>query len=95
MAEISYGKTYVVDGKVRIASKRGDTANNQTYALTKSLRYEINGNTLAFGGGNEEVDYASDLELIKNRPNFVKSFHQKEDAIKTIFNQELEREFNR
>lgn len=95
MAEISYGHTYVVNGRIRIASKRGDTANNQTHDLTKSLKYERHGRTLEFGGGNDRVNYAGDLELRKNRPNFVKSFRQKEDVIESIFNREIRRELER
>ena len=95
MAEISYGKTYVVNGRVRIASKPGDTANNQTHDLTKSLRYDIQGHNLEFGGGTDRVTYAGHLELLKNRPNFVKSFRQKEDVIRMIFNKEIRRELER
>ena len=97
MAEISYGHTYVVNGRVRIASKPGDTANNQTHDLTKSLRYVVQGHNLEFGGGNEKVDYAADLEdkNYMDRPNFVKSFRQKEDVIRMIFNKEIRRELER
>jgi hypothetical protein len=68
---------------------------NQTHDLTKSLRYDIQGHTLEFGGGNDRVNYAGHLELLKNRPNFVKSFRQKEDVIRMIFNKEIRRELER
>lgn len=85
MEEVSFGRSYVIGGRVHIASKAGDTANNQSGALSKTIRYEIGGRIMEFGAGNAEVDYAKYLELgtskMDKRPNYTKTIIQNEKQI--------------
>lgn len=85
MQEVSFGKSYVIGGRVHIASKAGDTANNQSGALSKTIRYEVKNKELEFGAGNAEIDYAKYLEegtsKMKVRPNYTKSIIQNEKKI--------------
>ena len=41
MDKISYGRVYIIGGKPHIASKPGDSPNNMTGELRKTIRYEI------------------------------------------------------
>ena len=84
MQERSYGRVYLrKGGKSHTASKWGDSPNNDTLALTRSIRYETIGNTLLFGAGDAVVNYAKYLESKKilNRPNLAKSVDQQEKHI--------------
>lgn len=85
MDKISHGRVYVVGGRVHIASKAGDTANNMTGALKKTIRFEIQGKVLEFGAGNSQVDYAKYLEMgtekMAKRPNYTKTIVQNQDKI--------------
>ena len=85
MQEVSFGRTYIIGGKAHIASKAGDTANNQSGALSKTIRYEVKSKIMEFGAGNEEIDYAKFLEegagKMDSRPNYTKSIIQNERDI--------------
>lgn len=88
MDEISNGRVYVIGGKTHIASKAGDSPNNLSGELKNTIRYDINGNILEFGAGNETVNYAKYLEKgtqrIKVRPNYTKTIIQKSPKISEI-----------
>jgi len=73
MAEISYGRTYIIGGKKHIASKRGDAPNNLSGNLSNSMGFKVDGRTMEFGMGNSKVNYAKYLEGYLFRPNIVKS----------------------
>ena len=89
MNVVSYGKRYVIKGKVHIASKKGDSPNNLTGNLYSSIRYKIEGRILEFGAGNEQIDYVKNLEnpYQLDRPNIVKVFDQEKVAIQKHVNQ--------
>ena len=91
MDQKSVGRTYIIGGKTHIASKDGDTANNQTGKLKQSIRYELNGLKMKFGAGNSSIDYAGYLEegtsKMGKRPNCDKSINQKE----TVINAEIDK----
>lgn len=88
MDEISNGRVYVIGGKNHIASKAGDSPNNLSGELKNTIRYNIDGNILEFGAGNETVNYAKYLEKgtqrIKVRPNYTKTIIQKSPKISEI-----------
>ena len=88
MDEISNGRVYVIGGKTHIASKAGDSPNNLSGELKNTIRYDIQGNILEFGAGNETVNYAKYLEKgtqrIKVRPNYTKTIIQKSPKISEI-----------
>jgi hypothetical protein len=88
MDEISNGRVYVIGGKTHIASKAGDSPNNLSGELKNTIRYDISGNILEFGAGNETVNYAKYLEKgtqrIKVRPNYTKTIIQKSPKISEI-----------
>lgn len=88
MDEISNGRVYIIGGKAHIASKAGDSPNNLSGELKNTIRYDIDGNILEFGAGNEEVNYAKYLEKgtqrIKVRPNYTKTIIQKSPKISEI-----------
>ena len=88
MDEISNGRVYVIGGKTHIASKAGDSPNNLSGELKNTIRYDIDGNILEFGAGNETVNYAKYLEKgtqrIKVRPNYTKTIIQKSPKISEI-----------
>jgi len=85
MNKTSYGKTYIIGGKVHIASRVGDSPNNLSGALNKSIRFEIHGRKMKFGAGNESIRYAKFLELgtrkMSKRPNYTKSIMQNKHEI--------------
>ena len=85
MDKVSHGRVYIVGGRVHIASKAGDTANNMTGALKKTIRFEIQGKVLEFGAGNSQVDYAKYLEMgtkkMEKRPNYTKTLLQNQNQI--------------
>jgi hypothetical protein len=91
MQKVSMGKAYIIGGKVHIASKRGDTANNMSGALSKTIRFEIQGKILEFGAGNKKINYAKFIENPNglNRPNYTKSILQSKDEIDKIVQVEL------
>lgn len=88
MDEISNGRVYVIGGKTHIASKAGDSPNNLSGELKNTIRYDISGNILEFGAGNETINYAKYLEKgtqrIKVRPNYTKTIIQKSPKISEI-----------
>lgn len=88
MDEISNGRVYVIGGKTHIASRAGDSPNNLSGELKNTIRYDISGNILEFGAGNETVNYAKYLEKgtqrIKVRPNYTKTIIQKSPKISEI-----------
>ncbi len=84
MQTVSHGRTYMIRGKPHIASKRGDTANNQTGMLTSTIRYDIRGKNMVFGAGDSGTNYAKYLEGGMDRPNIVKSVLQNEDKAAKI-----------
>lgn len=81
MDKVSYGRTYIIGGKVHIASKKGDSPNNMTGAYRDTIRFEVNGKTMKFGAGNSKVNYVKYLEGGLDRPNIVKSIVQNTDKI--------------
>lgn len=85
MDSVSYGRAYIVHGKVHIASKAGDTANNMTGALRETIRYNVDRHELEFGAGNQKVNYAKYLEkgtsAMKPRPNYTKTIMQERVVI--------------
>lgn len=85
MDEISYGRVYKVGGRIHIASKPGDTANNMSGALKDTIRFKIYGKVLEFGAGNEKINYAKFLEIgtskMDKRPNYTKSIFQNKRKI--------------
>ena len=87
MDKISYGRVYIIGGKPHIASKPGDSPNNMTGDLRKTIRYEIRGRILEYGSGNVAVNYAKYLERNMNRPNITKSIVQSQQDIETRVNQ--------
>jgi HK97 gp10 family phage protein len=88
MQEVSFGRTYIIGGKAHIASKAGDTANNESGALSKTIRFEISGKVLEFGAGNSKIKYAKFLELgtskMDKRPNYTKSILQNKSKIDKV-----------
>jgi len=85
MDEVSSGRAYIVHGKLHIASKAGDAANNMTGDLNETIRHEVSGNVLEFGAGNEKVSYAKYLEKgtskMAARPNYTKAIMQNKARI--------------
>lgn len=85
MDKVSFGRVYVIGGRPHIASKAGETANNLSGALKDTIRYEVQGEVLEFGAGNERVDYAKYLEKgtskMQERPNYTKTLLQNEEKI--------------
>ena len=85
MDKISHGRAYRVGGRIHIASKAGDTANNMSGALRNTIRFKVGGNILEFGAGNAQVNYAKFLEIgtgkMGKRPNYIKSIIQNEAKI--------------
>ena len=85
MDKVSHGKVYVVGGKAHIASKAGDTANNLSGELRKTIRHEAKGKILEFGAGNGKVNYAKYLELgtkkMGKRPNYTKTILENKKKI--------------
>ena len=85
MNKTSFGRVYIIGGKRHIASKAGDTANNQSGALNETIHFEISGTILEFGAGDKKVNYAKFLELGTNRmdkrPNYTKSILQSKTKI--------------
>lgn len=93
MKKISLGRVYIIGGKAHIASKAGDAPNNLSGALSGSIRYEIKGNVLEFGAGDEEIDYAKFDELgtkkMGARPNYTKSILENKAKIDKLIENEL------
>lgn len=81
---VSYGRTYIINGKPHIASRRHDTANNLSYDLWRTIRYKVEGNVLEFGAGDQDVDYARWLEKEADRPNYTKSIEESETKINEV-----------
>lgn len=85
MDKVSFGRAYIIGGKVHIASKGGDTANNLSGALKDSIRYEVKGRIMEFGAGDSKINYAKFLEggtsKMDSRPNYTKSIIQNEAKI--------------
>jgi len=85
MDKISHGRAYRVGGRIHIASKAGDTANNMSDALKDTIRFKIYGKVLEFGAGNEKINYAKFLEIgtskMDKRPNYTKSIFQNKRKI--------------
>ena len=85
MIKISYGRRYIINGRVHIASKAGDTANNMSGALSRTIRYKTMGNIMEFGAGNKKINYAKFLELgtkkMDKRPNYHKTLLQAKPQI--------------
>ena len=76
-------------GRVRWVSRRGDSPNNETGDLNKTIDYKVSGRFMEFGAGNSRVNYAKYLEGNLNRPNITKSV----DSGKKKIEEELERKF--
>lgn len=85
MDKVSFGRVYVVGGKPHVASKAGETANSLSGGLRDTIRYEVEGEVLEFGAGNEKIDYAKYLEegtsKMKQRPNYTKTLLENENTI--------------
>lgn len=93
MAKTSYGHfeySYKIR-RHRWVSRRGDPPNNETGALSRTIRYKVNGRTMDYGAGNATVNYAKYLENQSqlNRPNITKSVEkgkrQIEDSLQRNF----------
>lgn len=88
MEKVSIGRVYIVGGQRHIASKGGDTANNMSGALSKTIRFDIKGKVLEFGAGNSSIKYAKFLELgtskMDKRPNYTKSILQNKSKIDKV-----------
>lgn len=88
MDEISNGRVYIIGGKIHIASKAGDSPNNLSGELKKSIRYEVDANILEFGAGNEKINYAKYLEKgtqkMDARPNYTKTILDKKSSIDRV-----------
>ena len=88
MEKVSIGRVYIVGGKRHIASKAGDTANNESGALSKTIRFELKGKVLEFGAGDSKIKYAKYLEMgtskMDKRPNYTKSILQNKSKIDKI-----------
>lgn len=91
MNKTSFGRTYVINGKSHIASKRGDTANNLSGDLKGTIRFVTSGNILEFGAGNESISYAKYLENpnVLNRPNYTKTLLENEARINKFIKDEI------
>ena len=91
MDKVSVGRTYVINGRQHIASKRGDTANNLSGDLKESIRFETQGNILEFGAGDEKINYAKYLENpnVLNRPNYTKTILENQAKIDKKIQDEL------
>lgn len=85
MDKISFGRAYRIGGRIHIASKAGDTANNMSGKLRSTIRFKIDGKVLEFGAGNRRVNYAKFLEMgtskMEKRPNYTKSITQNKAKI--------------
>jgi hypothetical protein len=88
MNEVSNGRVYIIGGKTHIASKAGDSPNNLSGELNKTIRYEVDANTLEFGAGNENINYAKHLEKgtqkMDARPNYTKTILEKKSSIDRV-----------
>ncbi len=88
MNEVSNGRVYIIGGKTHIASKAGDSPNNLSGELNKTIRYEVDANTLEFGAGNENINYAKYLEKgtqkMDARPNYTKTILEKKSSIDRV-----------
>ena len=93
MDRISYGRRYKIGGRVHVASKKGDSANNLSGDLRETIRYEIKNGVMEFGAGDTKVDYAKYLEYKKilDRPNFKKSIRQNKGLIKKEIENQIKR----
>lgn len=93
MDEVSSGRLYLVGGKVHVASRAGDSPNNMSGELKKTIRFKIQGKVLEFGAGNEKIDYAKFLELGTNkmavRPNYTKSIVDSKSKIDKVIKKSL------
>ena len=73
-----------------IASKRGDSPNNETGELRKTLRYQRYRNILRVGGGNAKINYLKYLEGEGlNRPNVIKSIRQNKTEIESVLGKSI------
>ncbi|MDY0193657.1 MAG: HK97 gp10 family phage protein [Aliarcobacter butzleri] len=88
MDKISNGRVYIVGGKTHIASRAGDSPNNLSGNLKKTIRHEVENTTLEFGAGNETINYAKFLEdgtqKMDARPNYTKTILDKKFAIDKV-----------
>lgn len=88
MGVVSNGRAYVIGGKTHIASRAGDSPNNLSGELKNTIGYEVDGNILEFGAGNETINYAKYLEKgtqrIKIRPNYTKTILESENDINKL-----------
>lgn len=88
MNEVSNGRVYIIGGKTHIASKAGDSPNNLSGELNKTIRYEVDANTLEFGAGNKNINYAKYLEKgtqkMDARPNYTKTILEKKSSIDRV-----------
>lgn len=88
MNEVSNGRVYIIGGKTHIASKAGDSPNNLSGELNKTIRYEVDANTLEFGAGNDSINYAKYLEKgtqkMDARPNYTKTILEKKSSIDRV-----------
>lgn len=88
MDKVSNGRVYIIGGKAHIASRAGDSPNNQSGNLKETIRHEVDSNILEFGAGNETIDYAKYLEKgtqkMDARPNYTKTILDKKFAIDRV-----------
>lgn len=95
MRNVSAGRVYIIGGKAHVASKAGDSPNNLSGELSKSIRFEIEGNILEFGAGDERINYAKYLEVgtskMDSRPNYTKSILQNKTKIDLMIAKSLSR----
>lgn len=75
--------------RFRWVSRKGESANNETGELTKTIDYKINGHKMEYGAGNAELDYAKYLEGKMKRPNITKAVDSGKQRIEAT----LERKF--
>jgi HK97 gp10 family phage protein len=63
MNKPKHGRTYIVNGKAHTAAADGEAPAVLSGSLQKSTRFEIKGNDLLFGAGDDKTNYAKFLEL--------------------------------
>jgi hypothetical protein len=90
MDDYSHGRTYMVNGRVHIVSRVGQTANNLSGDLNDSIRYKLSNGVMEFGAGNRDIDYAGYLEENHTRPNYMKSVNQNRSEIRRIVGNRIE-----
>ena len=85
------GHIYIINGVKHQASAPGEAPGSITGELLESTRYEMKGDEMVFGAGDEETNYAKFLELgtknMEDRPFIFKSVEENFKNIEAEFDE--------